>query len=325
MARNRIQDKTIKLCYTVMGVVCAFMAIFAAISFFISGVAYKIDKAGLVQINTATQLYKNGESLYNKEVKLTNDLVIDDPDFRIGSEEYPFSGVFDGKGHKITLSYGTVDEAVSLFQYITENAIIKNVHFDFGELVIQTGSFGGIVNVNAGTIQNCKVTFSNLKLGERGIFSPLALVNKGTLENIFVEGSVERIADNDAEKNILYGNVCVYNYGTIKGCIAIAEYMNFKTTDAEKIEKGEIKNVGISAIRSLDLDGGKITDAVVLLTEGIATCDKNAKDMQAIEFLSERKQIFNENRIFESGAIGLEFDRYSWRLLEDDLILIIKK
>ncbi|MCQ2215783.1 MAG: T9SS type A sorting domain-containing protein [Bacteroidales bacterium] len=74
----------------------------------------------------------------------------------IGSEQYPYEGMFDGKFHKITINYNTVGKYLSLFGYVA-GATIKNLIVD-GNVKSNSQYASGLVAANTKspvTLENC--------------------------------------------------------------------------------------------------------------------------------------------------------------------------
>ena len=80
----------------------------------------------------------------------------------IGTEDNPFNGTFDGRGHTISnivISGGGANE-VGIFGVLGESAVIKNVTFE--NVTVTSGQYVGIVaGINNGTIENVDVTNTN--------------------------------------------------------------------------------------------------------------------------------------------------------------------
>ena len=121
-------------------------------------------------------------------VTLEADLDLMDADFN----SVPiFSGTFDGKDHRITgLNLAADGSAVGLFRYLTETAVVRDLHIE-GQ--VQPGGkrslVGGIAGQNEGFIVNCSF------IGEvSGAESVGGLVGRnavtGMIENCIMEGQV---------------------------------------------------------------------------------------------------------------------------------------
>ncbi|MGN1032484.1 MAG: GLUG motif-containing protein, partial [Intestinibacter sp.] len=110
-------------------------------------------------LNELAELVNNGNEMEGVYFSLASDITLDDS--FVGITNY-FSGVFDGKGHKIS---GLTGETYGLFKKINnKNAVIKNLTVD-GNVVAQQGTGSSdkgsallVGKLNKGTIQNCVVT-----------------------------------------------------------------------------------------------------------------------------------------------------------------------
>ncbi len=126
----------------------------------------------------------------------------------IAKRDRPFTGVFDGRGHKITgldnsEVYNKNDSG--LFGFIGESGSVKNVRLinaRFGG-----NNIGGIANENNGTIQNCSFDGS---IGGDSLVGGIACDNYGTVTNCYNTGSVS------GNHNV--GGIAGTNYGTVTNC-----------------------------------------------------------------------------------------------------------
>lgn len=136
------------------------------------------DIGDIVYIGTAEQLkafmqdVNDGNPYEGKTVQLTDDIMLSGDWTPIGTENYPFSGIFDGNGHEInglqtddtisTAVYGSY-HGYGLFGHV-ENAVIKNIKqvegsikFTLDDTPYAFFAVGGIVGYATGTcdIKNC--------------------------------------------------------------------------------------------------------------------------------------------------------------------------
>ncbi len=88
--------------------------------------------------------------------KMTADIDLGDDQTMIGSEEHPFTGVFNGKGHTLTVAYDFTEDWVAPFRVIS-GATIKNLHVAGTVNNTQQHAAGIVGNVTSGTnyITNC--------------------------------------------------------------------------------------------------------------------------------------------------------------------------
>ena len=143
----------------------------------------------------------------NIHVKMTADITISDNDGYVGTGNNPFSGVFDGNGHTLTLDYGERGEGNNgraPFRVI-RGATIRNIHFsgkhenyqyfsDFGGNYYR-GSFfcAGVVSNVYGTgnlIENCRIstTFCYAGSYNGGVVSHVYNDAALTIDNVLYDG-----------------------------------------------------------------------------------------------------------------------------------------
>lgn len=303
--------------FCIASVVLCVLAVVLAVGISGSTTNYQIEKSTVVNLSSGNDISLRGEAMYNDTIYLTKDITISNPDATIGSSRYPFEGVFDGQGHTVHLTYGAADSDTSLFNYIAPGAIVRNVTFVFDSVRVQGTSYGGIAKINDGTIENCKVVFENLEITSEGLFSPLVVVNRGAINGVVVNGTVSGSVSSDTEDKILYGNVCVYNKGTIDAAIADAEYTGFLSTDMTGYQEGTSHNVGISALRYNDLEGGETKNAVAIIGDRQITSDYFD---ESVEF-GTPAEVYSYTKIFD----GLGYDFRHWEVGDDDLLLVIEE
>ena len=140
----------------------------------------------------------------NKYYRLENDI---SGYQAIGYADPVFNGKFDGNGHKLsTLS--------NIFETIDENGVVENLIRECGSTIKTNGIYGGIANINYGTIRNCHVscTINAAKDGGGIVGENIG----GTVSGCSFEGSVS-VSESGA------GGIVGYNsYGTIENCVSDA-------------------------------------------------------------------------------------------------------
>lgn len=313
MASNIKKDKTIKL-FAVVSIFFCLIAFVIGYSIGSQKIGYQTEKTASVFISSVKDISSLGESVYNDQLYLTQDITISDPNFKIGTEEFPFKGVFDGQGHTIHFTFTNASGVTSLFDYLAPEAIVRNVNFVFDAFTVDGTSFGGIAKINDGTIENCKLTYGSLEISDSGMFSPFVTINRGRISNVVVSGELKGNVPEEKESGIFFGNVCVYNSGTLSGAIVTASYTNLKCTDELNILKGLSKNLGISSIRYSDIENGSTDRVVAMLASEQFTSDK----ISDIEFANADAIFYNE-KIFDM----LDFNNKYWKIENQDLNLII--
>ena len=107
--------------------------------------------------NLIANKLRSGGAQSNMHYKLTADITVSD---RLGTPDYPFRGIFDGDGHKITAVFGSPDEYLDMICspfYSIQDATIRNLIVD-GNIYTSSQYTGGLVGKAFGQgnlIQNC--------------------------------------------------------------------------------------------------------------------------------------------------------------------------
>ena len=199
----------------------------------------------VTEIGTAEEL-KNFANFINEgnaetNAVLTADIALTEPwENPIGIDGKPYSGIFDGQGHKITGFNATSTGKFGLFG-VTNSAVIKNFSVD-GTLTVTAGSGSGIIGWASGTsVTNVHSTLA-IAVTEAGTHHVAGVVGSAqgnnTIRGCTFAGSLTVASgnnDNFAGVVSYLGGDCVEycaNYGTVTyadlGCCAggIAAYMN---------------------------------------------------------------------------------------------------
>jgi hypothetical protein len=127
----------------------------------------------------------------------------------IGNSSSQFTGIFDGKGYKITnlvINRSSMDY-VGLFGYAGSESEIKDVGLE--DVDVNGSSYvGGLVGNNSGTITNCYSTgsVSGFSYADGGLVGS----NSGTITNCYSTGSVSGSS--------YVGGLVGYDSGAIKNC-----------------------------------------------------------------------------------------------------------
>ncbi len=196
-------------------------------------------------VSTAADLNIIGHNprLMRAHFKLTNDIDLAGIDFYIiGSEAFPYTGVFDGNGHTISnFSYTSTDtNYAGLFGYV-EGAEFKDLGLIAPDVDAAGGEYvGSLVASNGGTIINCYVEGGSVS-GRNYVGGLVGRNNYGTITNCYAQGgsvmgsgsgvgglvgknSWGTITDCYATVSILgntnVGGIAGYNLGTIINCYA---------------------------------------------------------------------------------------------------------
>ncbi|MBQ8836890.1 MAG: hypothetical protein IJ002_05225, partial [Clostridia bacterium] len=191
----------------------------------------------------------------------------------IGTSAVPFTGTFDGDGHKITnLSLtGYTTTSVGLFGYVNGGATIKNLTVS-GTVSTSNSRSGGIVGqvVGSATVQNCTadITVTADAGGAGGIVGTFSIATAGdtlTIQNCTNKGSVTGKQYNAGILGFVTGSKTgtsltitgCKNYGAISTttgnvCAGIAGYIaGSATSGTNTIEITDCGNYG-----AIDCNGG---------------------------------------------------------------------
>ncbi len=200
---------------------------------------------------------------------LDTDLVIDDYFTPLCTYGEPFSAVFDGCGHTVTIKKYSYKETLGVFN--TNKGTVKNLNVKFtGDEWIskECNVFGGIAGENYGTIDNCNfngnIKFSTYNAGKY-YFGSIAGKNYGTITNSKTINDIDDRFSNTSYNtgiSVKIGGIAGYNSddGIINLCAA-------NTTITRSGDgKGTLYGYGIA-------EGGTISTCYALgsgLTYGIS-------------------------------------------------------
>ena len=306
MAKNSKKDSAIKVFSIISVILCVGVILLALYLNSTNKNPYDFAKVDTHNIRSSEEILEIGNGIYNDIINLKEDIYINDASYRIGSEEFPFDGVFNGNGHTVYFSYDTATSETSLFSYLSKNAVVKNTNFVFTNIQINDSSFGGIAKINDGTIKDCTVTFDKLEIKSSGVFSPLVTINRGEVTNVLIKTLISKNSELLVEKDVFFGNACVYNGGRISGIIVISNYEGWESTNELNILKGLRKNYAISAISYSIIENGNQNKCVALVEHGTYTSDK----VSDVVFNLSTMEVFQEDYIFHT----LDFSNISWEL-----------
>ena len=293
-------------------VLCLLSIIYGLVKGGNSEVCYQMENSFNRKISDASQIEKLGKTVGNDNIILTADIHITNKDFKIGTEEYPFGGIFDGRGYKVYLDYTEASSATSLFGYLAEGGVVRNTTFVIKNMKVRSTSYGAIMNVNEGTVENCKVEFESLEIITGGMYSPLVKVNRGIIRNVVVDGTVTGAVAKEVEKDISYGSICVYNYGKIENSIVSVAYHNLYCTDAQNVYAYNAKNEGISAVSVENMASSEIENVSAIIGENVYVFDHN---FSGISFYTDGSEVFTTNNIFDK----YDFNNQIWQIANGTL------
>lgn len=154
---------------------------------------------GYYEIGNAGQLYwfakkvNAGDNSLNG--LLTADIDYTSKDLGIAmSRNFPYRGVFDGQGHRVTINFSTYTDNTALFGF-TSNATIKNLLVDGN--IETTGKFAGglfSVSTNGGLVENV-VSAVNIKCSAEGDVTMGGIAsntaNNLRMDNVAFVGSID--------------------------------------------------------------------------------------------------------------------------------------
>lgn len=316
MTSNKKKDKALKVFSIIAIILCVFAFALGFIKSQSDDLYFDLENSETVSISSADDIVALGESVYNDELVLANDIHITDSTFRIGTSERPFEGTFNGNGYTVYIDFISADQDTSLFSCISSRGVIKNTTFVFRNITLDGNTFGGIAKINYGTIQDCKIECSGITIdNNKGIYSPCVIINNGTITNVVVECAFSSSTVYKDESSILFGGVCTYNYGTVSNCISAPTFSNIDCTDEFKILTGETTNVGISAICAVTAKGASTTGSVAILPTGVFTSDKNSSGLTIVEDFAD---ILTDDTIF----LKLNFSNQIWKIQNNELVLM---
>ena len=216
----------------------------------------------------------------NGTYELVSDVIIPSDFSYVGTESAPFTGSFDGKGHKVTGSYS------SIFGY-TDGAKIKNIKSE-ASLVSDT-YFGGIVAVAEGktVIEGC--TFSgNVTVDNGGMYSIGGGIvglagDKATVQNCNADVT---LSVTDKPYVLTFGGIAGENRGDVLYCRSFGSIVS--NSDKYKINLGGIigENSGkTEGCANFAETGGRVTiEAATLLTGGIVGFNNEGSIVRAVNF-----------------------------------------
>jgi hypothetical protein len=176
------------------------------------------------KIATAEELNDigNHDEDWNKHFILINDVNLagyTGTQFKIiGNGWTYFTGVFDGKNHKVwnfTWSSLNREDYIGLFRWVGEGGQIKNLgmeNVNIKDDAEGSCNIGGLVGWNYGTITNCYSTGNITVFGDVGL---LVGNNGGTINACYSSGTVSGDSG--------LGGLVGYNYGTINACYSTGD------------------------------------------------------------------------------------------------------
>lgn len=114
------------------------------------------------------------------------------------SEDCPFNGTLDGKGHTIS---NIAMNPSSIFMAIGKDGVIKNLNVN--SISKTDGHFAMFVQTNDGLIENCSIL--NAQSGS-GFAAPLVYYNNGTVKKCHAEGMIGTTSRSIEESGLVMKN-----------------------------------------------------------------------------------------------------------------------
>ncbi|MPM67952.1 hypothetical protein SDC9_114877 [bioreactor metagenome] len=212
----------------------------------------------------------------------------------IGTVDAPYTGTFDGDGHKISGLYCKGDELAGLFG--VSAGTIKNVTVENSYFYAKTISGVCVQNNEDGKLENCvnKCTIayedafnsfgapasSNVFFKVGGVCA----VNNGSLTNCKNEGDITVNSDYQVEKWVSFynyvGGICGQNAGTLEGC---SNSSNITVTNSYDASMGRLIKIYVGGICGQS-EGTKTIAQCVNNGAIIVTATRNARANSGIYY-----------------------------------------
>ena len=222
--------------------------------------AYALNKVGGVyQIGTAQDfldfaaLVNGGDTYACAELTANIDLGTDGT--MIGTDANRFRGIFDGKGHSITVNSFPKADGQAIFRNLEGNALIQNLKVQ-GTITTSKKEAAGIAGWGRGTIRNCWVNLT-VESGVAGDGTHAGIVGVAS-EGLVVENCLAQITINGSSTENC-GGICGWADGniTIANCLVINDGTLKTPSDCGTISRNPSKmtNVDLAQYNGGDGDG----------------------------------------------------------------------
>ncbi len=221
-----------------------------------------------------------GNLVLNNRYELETDILVKKGDsITIGSEAYPFTGIFDGKNFTIRYEMSEGEDLSALFRYVDEKAEIINLRVSGNAKLNEGGVGAAIAAYNRGTIRGCKVDSFRMEVDKYATAGGIAAYNYGNIEGCAARMSVER-KGNGGVMQTFFGGMCAKNLdGRVKNAVTYITFTAFKETEIfDNYDEYEGGNYSIGA--AVGLNQGE--------TEGLVSAygDAYLSDRFILEFKS---------------------------------------
>jgi hypothetical protein len=221
-----LKGRNIQMCGVIPFLIAVYAIPFPAHARYSGGSGTTLDP---YQIATAADLILLGDSPedYDKHFLLTADLDLDPhlpgrkvwtkaliaPNSDAGNWSFqgtPFSGVFDGNGHRISHLTSRGENYLGVFGRLEHRAEIKNLGVEDANLVSSGGYVGGLVGDNSGSVIHC---YSTGAVRGSDVLGGLVGWNGGTAANCYSAAAVSG--------RYHVGGLAGYDYyGTVVQCFS---------------------------------------------------------------------------------------------------------
>ncbi|MBO7067928.1 MAG: hypothetical protein J6W52_04540 [Bacteroidaceae bacterium] len=214
---------------------------------------------GVYQIGTAQDFLDfaalvNGGDTYAC-AELTADIDLGTDGTMIGSDANRFRGIFDGKGHSITVNSFPKAEGQAIFRNMEGNALIQNLKVQ-GTITTSMKEAAGIAAWGRGTIRNCWIdlTVVSSVAGDGTHAGIVAVASEG----LVIENCLSHITINGANTENC-GGICGWADGnvTVANSLVINEGTLKLPSDCGTISRnsGKLTNVDLTQYNGGDGDG----------------------------------------------------------------------
>ena len=215
----------------------------------------KITASSSQELVTLSNWVKAGSDMEGITITLADDVDLSDcTDWQpIGfvseSENKPFKGTFDGRGHSLSFDISNIDSSnrfrkIGVFYKndgVIENLVISQYLQDGKTLIVYGNSSqyaysnagGGICIENSGIVRNC-INKSSIVASTFSDIGGICMSNTetGIIENCLFSGSITMNAKcSNAGDNQKSAGICPRNNGTIKNCVSNGSIKTEAETD----------------------------------------------------------------------------------------------
>jgi hypothetical protein len=129
----------------------------------------------------------------NVYVKVLSNISFKNTTFiKLGTNQHPYRGFFDGAGHVFSdITYNSIEKAtenIGIFGEVAANSEVKNLGLFNTKIISENNVVGGLVGKNSGNITTC---FANIEIVSKGVYTGgLVGINSGTISVSYSSGSI---------------------------------------------------------------------------------------------------------------------------------------